>query len=186
MVAGMNGYHHPLLTAYFTPEELAALRQLWANRQIYLDRLAHLPQTLCHQDVHRGNLSWQGDDLAVLDWAFVGAGALGEELAAFIGATLLLDYVPLADAEQLDQVAFAGYIAGLRAAGWSGDEALIWEAYRCAMPLRYAHVSVASMLRTVIQPDFATEWEQKTGKPLADILAQRAGLVRFYLSRLDE
>ena len=186
MVEGMNGYHHPLLTTYFSPEELAALRQLWANRQSYLDKVAQLPQTLCHLDAHRGNLSWQGDELALLDWAFVGAGALGEELAAFIGATLLLDYVSLADAEQLEQVTFAGYLAGLRAAGWAGDEATIWGAYCCAMPLRYAPVSVASMLRTAVQPNFAAEWEHKTGKPLADILAHRAGLVRFYLSRLDE
>jgi hypothetical protein len=96
----------------------------------------------------------------------------------------LLDYVPLVDAEQLEQVAFHGYMAGLRAAGWSGDEALIWEAYRCAMPLRYAPMSMASMLRTVIQPDFAADWEQKAGKPLSEILTHRAGLVRFYLSRL--
>jgi hypothetical protein len=183
MVEGMNGYHHPLLTAYFAPEELAALQQLWADRQIYLDQLARLPQTLCHLDAHRGNLSWQGDDLALLDWAFVGEAALGEELAAFIGATLLLDYVPLADAENLEQMAFAGYLAGLRVAGWSGDEALIWEAYHCAMPLRYAPMSMASMLRTAVQPDYATEWESQTVKPLADILAHRAGLIRFYLSR---
>lgn len=183
-IFGMIGYQHPLLTAYFAPEELAALRQLWADRQSYLDKLAQLPPTLCHQDAHRGNLSWQGDELAMLDWAFVGAGVLGEELAAFIGATLLLDYVPLADAEQLEQVAFAGYLAGLRAAGWLGDEGLIWGAYRCVMPLRYALMSLASMLRTAVDPDHATEWEQKTGKPLTDILAHRAGLVRFYLSRL--
>jgi hypothetical protein len=183
MVDGMDGTNHPLLTAHCAPEELAALRQLWANRQHILNRLARLPQTLCHLDAHRGNLKWQDEALALLDWAFVGHGALGEELAAFIGATLLLDYVPLADAEQLEQVAFAGYIAGLRAAGWMDDEALIWEAYRCVMPLRYAPISVASMLRTVIQPDFAADWERKTGQPLADILAHRAGLVRFYLSR---
>ena len=83
------------------------------------------------------------------------------------------------------KVAVAGYLAGLRAAGWAGDEALIWEAYGCAMPLRYAPVSLASMLRTAVDPPYATEWEQKTGKPLADILAHRAGLVRFYLSRLE-
>jgi Ser/Thr protein kinase RdoA (MazF antagonist) len=184
MIEGMNGYQHPLLNAYFTPEELAALRQLWADRQSYLDRLAQLPQTLCHQDAHRGNLNWQGDDLALLDWSYVGAGALGEELAAFVGASLLLDYVPLADAEQLEQVAFAGYLAGLRTAGWTGDEAAIWKAYRCAMPLRYAPLTVATMLRTAVDPTYATEWEQKTGRPLADILAHRAGLVCFYLSRL--
>ncbi len=184
LVEHSNGYQHPLLSAYFSPEELASLHQLWTDRQLYLDRLAQLPQTLCHLDAHRGNLSWQDGDLALLDWAFVGEGALGEELAAFIGATLLLDYLPLADAEQLEQVAFAGYLAGLRAAGWSGDTAVIEEAYRCAMPLRYALASLASMLRTTMQPEFAAEWERKTSKPLEDILAHRAGLVRFYLSRL--
>lgn len=186
IVEEMDSYNHPLLTAYFAPEELVTLRQLWSNKQTYLDRLAQLPQTLCHLDAHRGNFSWQGDQLALLDWAFVGEAALGEELAAFIGATLLLEHAPLADAEQLEQVSFNGYLAGLRAAGWVGDEALIWEAYQCAMPLRYAPTSLASMLRTVMQPDFAAEWELKTGKPLADILAHRAGLVRFYLSRLEE
>ncbi|MFZ1400809.1 MAG: hypothetical protein WAS33_28155, partial [Candidatus Promineifilaceae bacterium] len=183
MVDGMDGYNHPLLAAHFAPEELATLRQLWTDRQHILNRLTRLPQNLCHLDAHRGNLKWQDEALALLDWAFVGHGALGEELAAFIGATLLLDYVPLADAEQLEQAAFAGYIAGLRAAGWMGNDALIWEAYRCVMPLRYAPISVASMLRTVIQPDFAADWARKTGQPLTDILAHRAGLVRFYLSR---
>ncbi|MBE2220884.1 MAG: phosphotransferase [Anaerolineae bacterium] len=186
MVEGMDGYNHPLLTAYFAPEEMATLRQLWANRQPYLAKLAQLPQTLCHLDAHRGNLSWQGDELALLDWAFVGEGAVGEELAAFVGATLLLDYVPLDNAEKLERAAFDGYLAGLRTAGWSGDETFIWDAYQCAMPLRYAPLALASMLRTVLQPEFATDWEYKTGKPLADILAHRAGLVRFYMSRLPD
>ncbi len=181
----MNSYQHPLLTAHLTSEERTALRQLWANRQTYLDRLAQLTQTFCHLDAHRGNLSWQNGDLALCDWAFTGAGALGEELAAFIGGTLLLDYVPLANADQLERVAFAGYIAGLRVAGWSGDEANIWEAYRCAMPLRYAHMSMASILRTVMQPEFVADWERKAGKPLTDILVQRARLIGFYLSRLE-
>jgi hypothetical protein len=39
------------------------------------------------------------------------------------------------------------------------------------------------MLRTAVQPDYATEWESQTVKPLSDILAHRAGLIRFYLSR---
>lgn len=185
IVDAMDGYQHPLLSTHFAPEELTALRLLWANRQIYLNRLAQLPQTLCHLDAHRGNLSWQNGDLALWDWAFMGSGALGEELAAFIGGALLLEYLPLADADQLEQVAFAGYIAGLRAAGWSGNETDIWEAYRCAMPLRYAHLSMASMLRTVMQPEFAADWERRTGKPLTDILANRASLVKFYLSRLE-
>ncbi|HRQ42445.1 MAG TPA: hypothetical protein PLD25_31400 [Chloroflexota bacterium] len=185
VVEAINGWQHPLLTAYFAPEELAALQQLWVNRQQYLERLAQLPQTLCHLDVYRANMRRRGDDLVLLDWAFVGQGALGEELAALVGATLLLAHVPLAGAEELERAAFAGYVAGLRAAGWADDTAVIAEAYRCAMPLRYAFISLASMLRTAVQPDFAADWERQTGQPLADILAHRAGLVRFYLSRLD-
>ena len=114
----------------------------------------------------------------------MGEAALGEELAAFIGATLLLEHLPLEDAEQLEQVAFAGYIAGLRQSGWSGDKSQIWKAYHCSMPLRYAPVSVASMLRTAVQPEFATAWEDKAGKTLTEILSHRAGLIRFYLSRV--
>ena len=98
---------------------------------------------------------------------------------------LVLLCQPLADAEQLELVAFAGYLAGLLAAGWAGDEAAIWEAYGGSMPLRYAPVSVASMLRTAVAPTYASEWEQKTGRPLTDILGHRAGLVRFYLTRLE-
>ena len=183
LVDEMNGYEHPLLRAYFAPEELAALQRLWAERQSYLDRLAQLPQTLCHLDAHRGNLGWQRDDLVMLDWAFVGEAAYGEELAAFVGATLLLDYVPINDAEQLERTALSGYIAGLRNSDWVGDEAQILEAYRCAMPLRYAPASFASMCRAIVLPEFATDWQRKTGKSLSDILACRAELVRFYLSR---
>lgn len=37
-----------------------------------------------------------------------------------------------------------------------------------------------------MQPEFAAEWARKTSKSLADILAHRVGLVRFYLSRLPD
>lgn len=183
LVEQMNGWRHPLLATHFSPEELGALKQLWADRQRTLDRLAQLPQIVAHLDAYRANLVWQNGDLVLLDWAFVGLAALGEELAAFVGATLLLDLAPLVEAEQLEAVAFDGYLAGLRDAGWVGEEAHVWEAYRCAMPLRYAPITLASMLRTVIEPGFAGDWKRKTGKPLEEILAHRAGLLRFYLSR---
>ncbi len=104
-------------------------------------------------------------------------------MAAFVGATLLLDHVPMTEAPQLEAVALDGYLAGLREAGWGGDADAVWQAYRCAMPLRYALGSLASIGRTVMQPDFAEHWSQQTGKPLEAILAQRAELLRFLLTR---
>jgi hypothetical protein len=179
----MNGWQHPLLAAHFSPGELDALRRLWADRQRTLERMARLPQTLAHLDAYRANLLWHDGDLVLLDWAFVGLAAPGEELAAFVGATLLLDLVRLEDARRLEAVTFGGYLAGLRDAGWVGEEAHVWEAYRCAMPLRYALMTLASMLRTALEPGFAAGWERRTGKPLDEILDHRAGLLRFYLSQ---
>lgn len=182
-VDGMDGYEHPLLTAHFDGNTLHDLRQLWADRHLYLERLSRLPQAPAHLDAHRGNLIRCSDRLTLIDWSFTGTAALGEELAAFVGGTLLLDYMPLAQAERLEAVAIAGYLAGLRAAGWAGAAGDVVNAYRCAMPLRYAPATVASMLRTAIEPGFAAEWEGKTGQPLHAILAHRAELVRFYLAR---
>lgn len=183
MVDTMNGWQHPLAQAYFAPEEIGQLQELWANRYAILADLAALPQTLCHLDAYRANLFWQGDTLTLIDWAFTGLGAVGEELTAFVGATLLLDHVPMADAEKLEAVALDGYLSGLRDAGWVGDEAQVAQVYRQAMSLRYALMSLISMLRTAVEPDFAASWEQQTGKPLADILQHRAEFVRFLLSR---
>ncbi len=170
------------MRAHFSPQELAQVRQLWAARERTLAHLARLPQVLCHLDAYRANFFWQGDTLTLIDWEFAGVGALGEEMAAFVGATLLLDHVPMAEAPQLEAVALDGYLAGLREAGWDGDAGIVWQAYRCAMPLRYALMALASMCRTTMQPDFAQHWAQKTGKPLDAILAQRADFVRFMLA----
>ena len=180
----VNGYKHPLLTSYFTPEELSACRELWANRQCTLSLLRRLPPTLCHFDAHRGNLAWCEDQLVLLDWAFVGYGARGEELAAFVGATLLLDHVPLEIAAELEEVALKGYLGGLRNGGWQGDEQVIKRVYRLTMALRYAPISLASMLRTATQPEIAISWEKKSGRPLSALLSHRAQLIRFFLSRL--
>ncbi len=183
MIAGMNGWQHPLLTGHFTADELAQLPQLWEERHALLAHLAAQPQTLCHLDAYRANMVWQDNELLLLDWANVGQAALGEEMAAFVGAALWFNHVPLAEAERLETAVFAGYLAGLRAGGWDGEAAHVWQAYRCHMPLRYALNSVFNMLRTAVEPGFAEEWEQKTNQPLADILCHEADFVRFLLTQ---
>ena len=185
LIAGMNGWQHPLLLSHFAPDELAQLQQLWEERHTLLAQLATLPKTLCHLDAYRANMVWHDSDLVLLDWAYLGYAALGEELAAFVGATLWLDHVPLADAERLETTVFDGYLAGLRAAGWDGDVNRVWQAYRCHMPLRYAHNSLFNMLRTAVEPSFAGELEEKTKLPLADILRHEANYICFLLTRFS-
>ena len=178
---GWGAWERPVVRTHFSAQEIAQVRRLWEERERHLAHLGQLPQVLCHLDAYRANFFWHGDTLTLIDWEFVGAGALGEEMAAFVGAALLLDLVPMAEAAHLEAVALDGYIAGLRVAGWDGDANAVWQAYRCAMPLRYVFLSLASMCRTVMEPDFAASWSQKVGKPLEAILASRADFVRFML-----
>jgi hypothetical protein len=102
---------------------------LWAERERLLAGLARLPQTLCHRDAFRRNLmtrqSADGcEQTVVLDWAATGLGVPGEELVPLFATTLSFVAVPLTRIAELDGVLFAGYIDGLRAAGWQGDERL--------------------------------------------------------------
>ena len=64
-----------------------------------------------------------------------------------------------------------------------GEADQVRQAYRCAMPLRYALMALATICRTTLQPEFGQHWSQRSGKPLAAILAQRADFVRFLLAR---
>jgi hypothetical protein len=183
MIAGMNGWQYPLLLTHFSPDELAQLQQLWRERHTLLAQLATLPKTLCHLDAYYANMVWRDSDLVLLDWANVGQAALGEELAAFVGATLWFNHAPITEAETLEAAVFDGYLAGLRAVGWDGDAGHVGQAYRCHMPLRYAFNSLFKMLRTAVEPGFAEEWERQTDQPLADILRHEADYIRFLLSR---
>lgn len=182
MLERAGAWTHPALTAHFLPYELAQLRRIWLEREVSLAALDALPQTWCHLDAHRGNLFRRGDDLILIDWSFSGRAALGEELVAFVGGTLLLDHVALDDAVRLESVAFDGYTAGLRAAGWRGSTAVVERAYRAALPLRYALLSLASMLRAAMDPDHGRYWAEHAGRPLPDLLHHRANFIRFLLS----
>jgi hypothetical protein len=185
-IVGLNGWQHPALLAHFAPDELTQLQQLWAERTSLLAQLAALPQTMCHLDAYRANMVWRGNDLMLLDWANVGQAALGEELSAFVGATLWFDHVPMTEAETLETAALDGYLAGLRAGGWDGDSAHVWQVYRCHMPLRYALNSLFNMLRTAVEPGFGVKWERKTNQPLTDILSREADYIRFLLKRFSK
>lgn len=148
--------------------------------------LNSLSQTIAHLDAYRSNLFKHGNEFALVDWAFVGRAALGEELTALVGATLLLGHVPVADAEALETAVWEGYQRGLLASGdwrlrdWEiGDWETMRLAYRRAMALRYGIMTIGSMMRTEIEPGFAEHWERQEGRPLSAILAQRAALVRY-------
>lgn len=121
--------HHPLFAELLAGDRVERMVHLWAERARLLAGLARLPQTLCHRDAFRHNLLARHDakgraQTVALDWGMAGLGVLGEELVPLFAATLSFVAVPLDRIPELDALIFAGYVAGLRDAGWQGDERL--------------------------------------------------------------
>jgi hypothetical protein len=127
---------NPLAQITLPASEQAAIEGLWAQRERLMAALAELPQTLCHLDVYPGNFFHSQAETALIDWALAGRAAVGEELVCFVSLSLYLSRISLDQAGALDGTLFAGYLDGLRDAGWTGDAQAARLGYVCAMVLR--------------------------------------------------
>ena len=127
---------NPLARAALPIECKDEIAAIWRDRRIFQDALAQLPRTLCHTDAFRRNILHRGDEVLLLDWALASIGGLGEELVCLVAVSLYYEGFSAEYAEALDETVFAGYIAGLRQAGWTGEAKLARIGYACGMVLR--------------------------------------------------
>ncbi|MYE26539.1 MAG: phosphotransferase [Chloroflexi bacterium] len=118
---------------YKAKDEIAAI---WNDRHLFQKALRQLPRALCHTDAFRRNILRRKHDVALLDWALASIGGIGEELVCLVAVSLYYEGFSAEFADRLDKTVFAGYIEGLRQAGWAGDAKLARIGYTCAMVLR--------------------------------------------------
>lgn len=123
----------------------ADLSLVFDQRETLLTRLEKLPQVLCHFDAFRSNLFARRNqdgfaETVAIDWAFIGLGPIGVEIVALVLVTLVAGQVEWSLARELDAVVFAGYLEGLRTAGWRGDPRQVRLAYSAALTLRWIGV----------------------------------------------
>ncbi len=175
---------HPLVRRWLSAalqEEIAAL---WQERERFLTLLDQLPQTLCHFDAFRRNLFTSSDSqgatrLVAVDWIFMGQGALGAEIHCLTAVGIAFFDVELAQAQALDEIVFAGYLAGLDDVGWRGDPCQVRLAYK-ATAIRYALGIVGPVLEFFLNEEQHARMVQALGRPMAAI-ADHYGVVYAWL-----
>ncbi|HEU0294227.1 MAG TPA: hypothetical protein VFR47_15920 [Anaerolineales bacterium] len=169
-------WEHPLLRSAFPRSITAEMLRLWDNHERLLAALDQLPQTFCHMDAYRPNLfirlNPQGmAETVAIDWVFAGTGALGEEIANLLAASLIWFEFDAAEAQSLDQAVFSNYMSGLRAANWQGDARLVRLGYTAACALRWGVVGLW-WLRALTSEKERAEFEAHWNRPMPELVSQ--------------
>ena len=121
-----------------------------------------------------------------VDWAYAGHGAVGEDLEQLVVASLFFfETVGIAPRE-LDAACFAGYVAGLREAGWAGDERLVRLGFTAAAALRHTVGLLRLVLPVVSDPALRPVVEDLFGRPLEEVVEAWAELWPFQFGLAEE
>ncbi len=177
----------PIGSAWMSDDDVARIRRQWRDRDQLLAGLDRLPRCLCHHDAFRRNLigvrTPEGHDRTVaIDWAGVGIGAIGEDLAGLVAISLQFLDVSIAQAADLEQVAFEGYVAGLRDVGATIDARRVRFGYAAASSLLLGVGGAAAWLAWLVEdPVHVANAERAIRHPLDEILEQWRGLQPFLL-----
>jgi hypothetical protein len=179
----------PLLRRLLPGDAAARVFRLWAEREAFLAALDRLPQTLCHFDAFRRNLFARRvgsqDQTVLIDWAFMGRGALGAEIVSLVWVTLAFWEVDAAQAQQFSEIVFQGYLEGLRDAGWHGAEQQTRLGYAAAIALRRLG-TIGYVLLVILDENRHAEVEMLVRRPIGEWCDQFAEAGRFVETLADQ
>ena len=161
--------------------------ELWADRDALLSIMDGLPHVFGHGDLHPRNilLPAGGDEVVVLDWAFCGPFPVGNDVADLVYVAAWFCDIEIAELATFEQVAFAAYEDGLRAAGWHGDRRLVRLGFATAVALRLG-ACMPGWAVEMLGPEQARSSELLYGRPVDAVLAAWIALAEVCLDLADE
>jgi hypothetical protein len=179
----------PRVEASFPVPIADRARRLLRDQPHFLDILAQLPQTLCHHDAAQVNLfarQRRGGEFetVAIDWECIGPGTIGADLASLVFSTLRRGDVASAHTNELERLALAGYLAGLRDAGWHGPSDQVRLGYVSAVALRWS--LLLGTLRDVVDDQTRLKAARDWRIPAEMLLRQWVQLSITLLDRADE
>lgn len=145
-------WEHPLVSECLGPQVRESGRLLLAERERLLRIMERLPSTLCHLDFWPMNLIRRpSGEIAALDWAFLGEGAVGEDLGNHVPDSAFDGFVSADTLPRLDRATFSAFTQGLAEAGWGGDPQLARLGV-CASAVKYVWL-LPLMLENAVSGD---------------------------------
>jgi hypothetical protein len=181
ILADDRPWQHAVLAEWFDPGDIARMRAMRADRSMFLDALALLPPVVSHLDLHPRNLfADPSGTTAVIDWAYVGVGRVGEDVGNLVPDSVLDFHVPVDQIELLDQRITDAYNSGIADAGADIDPSRVRLGMTATMAAKYAWIAPA-MARAIIE-----ERDTLNGRPIGDAIETWAPAVQYLLNRADE
>jgi hypothetical protein len=101
------------------------------------------------------NFVARGEETVLLDWSFVGVGAVGEDAGNMVPDCVFDGFLPADALPALAEGVWASYLGGLRDAGWAGDERLARLGFTAAGAVKYCWLAEWS-LRKVLAGQLAS------------------------------
>jgi hypothetical protein len=168
--------------------DLRALAAFFADQDAYVGALEGLPQTFCHNDALRTNLfavdgPADAQRTIAVDWQLAGYGPIGSELAMLIAGSVLFLKVPAAAVEDLAELTWAAYVAGLEDAGCRVDEGSTRFGFAASIAARCGLLAAAWVRNDLDDPEWV---EGIWGRPASEVLTQHALLASFLDRRAGE
>lgn len=167
----------------FGPDILERFASLVEDGPHILAALERLPRVLCHRDAFPANLFLraESDQVVAIDWACVGIGVVGEELAP-----LVTQRFAGRDFGELEAVVMPSYLEGLAGAGWEPSEDLVRFGYAATAALRYLPLSICLPAIYVLNPEGGDELEGRRGTSVEQFVREEADVTRYLLGLLEE
>lgn len=185
-----DAWAHPLIRGVLSRDTAEATRRLAADRDRLLESITRLPTfTVCHHDFWPPNLLSRTDlggyeRTVALDWSWVGLGAAGLDPANLVLDATASGYLPADRVVELDRSVVDAYLDGLAEAGWRGPSTPITAGHDATAALRFG-LSAPDLLALARNPARHDALEQRHGRPIAEIIASRAAVVRHALQLAD-
>jgi hypothetical protein len=177
-------WDHPNLAPW--PEEVRTrLRRLWADRDRILAVAEAGERTLCHLDVWPANLADDAGTSVLLDWAFTGQGAVGEDLANLVIDCFTDGLMDVALLPEVAEAAVDGYLTGLHDGGWTGSDDAVRTAVYASGAAKYSWFGPAMAVRAARDDLGRSSYRQDTSAaaairrltPLVTLIADWAGWI---------